>query len=110
MKNIRDKVKPMIQERDIQNSNFKNMIFLMAKYEEGALLEYANSNANKLIVGNSLNPLYIDTADDIMEKLKNPFQEYYYWVKGEIYDIQALQDCIEGRNRLMKQKEKIESK
>ena len=110
LKSIRDKVRPMIDERNIQNQNYKNMIFLMAKYEEGALIEYANSNAKKLVVGNSMNPIYLDTADDVMEKLKNPFQEYYYWIKGEIYDIQAFNETIESRNRIMKLKEKTESK
>lgn len=82
----------------------------MSKYEEGALLQYAELKTDRLVVGNSLNPLYIETADDIMEKLKNPFKEFYYWVKGEIYDIQALLDCIEGRDRMIRLKEKAESK
>lgn len=110
LKTMRDKVKPMILERDTENSNFKDMITMMSHYEEGALLQYADGNANKLVVGNSLNPLYIETAEDIVDKLKNPYKEYYYWVKGEIYDIQALLDCLEGLNRLRKQKEKLESK
>lgn len=110
LKTIRDNIKPMISERGTQNQNFNNMIHLMSKYEEGALLQYADNNASKLVVGNSLNPLYIETADDIMEKLKNPFIETYYWVKGEIYDIQALNDCIEGRNKMVKNLDKLEAK
>ena len=58
LKSIRDKIKPMISVRDTHNSNFKDMIFLMSKYEEGALLQYAELKTDKLVVGNSLNPLY----------------------------------------------------
>lgn len=110
LKNMRDKIKPMIETRDTENINFQNMIYLMSKFEDGALIHYTDSNPSKLIVGKTLSPLYIDTAIDIVDKLKNPYLEFYYWVKGEIYDIQALHDCIEGRNRIVKLKNKAESK
>ena len=110
LSSIRDKIKPMIAARDTENSNFQSMIYLMSKYEDGAMIHYANSNPAKLVVGQTLSPLYVETADDIVDKLKNPYLEFYYWVKGEIYDIQALQDVIDGRNRMIKFKEKMESK
>ena len=110
LKSIRDKIKPMIAVRDTENANFQNMIFLMSKFEDGAMIHYADSNPTKLVVGKTLSTLYIETADDIVDKLKNPYTEFYYWVKGEIYDIQALNDCIEGRNRMSNLKDKAESK
>lgn len=110
LKTLRDQVKPMISHRDQQNQNYKNMLMLMSHYEEGALIEYANSNSSKLVVGNSLNPIYLDTADDVQEKLKNPYQEFYYWIKGELYDIQALNETINGLERMFKSREKAEAK
>lgn len=83
---------------------------MMSKYEEGALLQYADANANKLVVGNAMNPLYLETATDLQDKFKNPYIEFYYWVKGEIYDVQALGDCLEGLNQLRRQKERLEGK
>ena len=62
LKSLREKIKPMISVRDAHNSNFKNMIFLMSKYEEGALLQYAELKTDRLVVGNSLNPLYTTRA------------------------------------------------
>lgn len=110
LKTMRDKIKPMIAERDQHNSNFQSIINMMKYYEQGALLQYADGNANKLVVGNDLNPLYIETSEDIIDKLKNPYQDYYYWIKGELYDIQALNDSFEGLNRVKKQQEKLQSK
>jgi len=83
LKNLKEKIKPMIEERDIQNSNFQNLIYLMAKYEEGALVQYADGSADRLVVGNSLNLIFLETADDVAEKLENPFRDYYLWLKEE---------------------------
>lgn len=110
LKNIRDKVKPMVMSRGEHNENFQTMINLMSHYEQGALLQYVDSDPDKLIMGNSLNPLYIDTSTDIIDKFKNSFLDVYLWVKGEIYDVQALHDSIEGSNKLIKQKSKLEAK
>jgi hypothetical protein len=110
LKSIITTIKPMITERDDENSNFQTIIDFMSKYEEGALVEYADGEADKLVVGNALNPIYIETAEDVCEKLKNPYTDYYYWVKGEIYDVQALSESIEALNRIRKQKAKLKSK
>lgn len=110
LKTIMAKIKPMIDERDEENSNFQNLIYLMSKYEEGALVQYADGESDKLVVGNALNPIYLETAEDVGEKLKNPYMDYYYWVKGEIYDIQALSENMDALDKLRKQKDKLGSK
>lgn len=110
LKTMMAKIKPMIDDRDEENSNFQTLIYLMTKYEEGALVQYADGESDKLVVGNALNPIYVETAEDIGEKLKNPYIDYYYWIKGEIYDIQALNESIEALDKLRKQKDKLGSK
>ena len=30
----------------------------------------------------------------MVENLKNPYDEMYHWIKGEMYDIQALNIAI----------------
>mmetsp|Transcript_12682 Transcript_12682/g.11240 ORF Transcript_12682/g.11240 Transcript_12682/m.11240 type:complete len:118 (+) Transcript_12682:1033-1386(+) len=100
----------MIEDRDIHNSNFQNLITLMAQYEEGALVQAADGIADKLVIGNSLNPIYIETADDVAKKLQNPYTDYYLWLKEEIYNILALEDCLEGVESLRRQMEKLGNK
>lgn len=46
------------------------------------------------------------TVDD----LKNPFTEMYHWCKGEIYDIQAMQSAVAGKDNVEALKNKLEGK
>lgn len=38
----------------------------------------------------------------MIDNLKNPFEDMYYWCKGEIYDLQALQDSVLGKEAVEK--------
>ena len=46
----------------------------------------------------------------MIENLKNPFEDMYYWCKGEIYDLQALQEALQGKENLEKKQKKQEGK
>ena len=48
--------------------------------------------------------------DHMVENLKNPFDEMYHWCKGEIYDIQALQEAIVQRDKIEQEQKKLETK
>lgn len=43
-------------------------------------------------------------------QLKNPFIEFYNWVRGECDDIEAMYEAIKGRDRINEVKSKIEKK
>jgi hypothetical protein len=55
-------------------------------------------------------PEYDEHSRNVTDSLKNPMREFYYWIKGEIYDLQALNDSFLGLDRLLKKKQKLESK
>lgn len=44
------------------------------------------------------------------DELTNPFSEFFYWIVGEIMDIESLQDAIKGRDNIVAMKNKIISK
>ena len=69
------------------NTSFKSLIELLAKYEEETITTYADSNANKLVVGDINDTELKDKAEALSEELKNPFTEFYNWVRGECDDI-----------------------
>lgn len=57
----------------------------------------------------SVNPI-----TQLSQKLRNPYMNIYYWVKGEINDVYSLQQAIEYRLKpaqagIHKIKSKIES-
>ena len=47
--------------------------------------------------------------EHVVENLKNPYEEMYHWCKGEIYDLQSLQDAITSRDNIEKNQKKLES-
>ena len=48
--------------------------------------------------------------ESAMSGLRNPFMDFYFWTKGELYDLQAMQDALSGRDRLVEHKNKLEAK
>ena len=48
--------------------------------------------------------------DHMVDNLKNPFEEMYYWCKGEIYDIQAVLEACQIRDSIEKDQKKMENK
>ncbi len=46
----------------------------------------------------------------MVENMKNPYDEMYHWIKGEMYDIQALTTAIAGRDSVDKNLNKMEKK
>ena len=42
--------------------------------------------------------------------LKNPYIDLYHWVKGEIYDLEAIRNSISVRAGVLENTRKLESK
>lgn len=40
----------------------------------------------------------------------NPFREIIMWIKGEMQDMLSMQEALDGRERLIKEKQATESK
>lgn len=90
------------------NNSYKSLIELLAKYEEETLTTYCDSNANKLVVGDINDTELKEKAEELSTSLKNPFTEFYNWVRGECDDVEALYEAIRGRDRLVETKNKTE--
>jgi hypothetical protein len=81
------------------------MIDLLNRFEHNVFLEYCENDLGKQIM-----PEYDESSRNMTDHLKNPMREFFYWIKGEIYDLQALNDSFMGLDRLIKKKQKLESK
>jgi len=92
------------------NNSFASLIDLLGKYEEETLTTYCDSNANKLVVGDINDTELKEKAEALQKDLKNPFLEFYHWVRGECNDVEALYEAIRGRDKLVETKTKAESK
>jgi hypothetical protein len=92
------------------NASFGSLINLLVKYEEETITTYADSNANKLVVGDINDQELKEKAEALQTQLKNPFTEFFNWVRGECDDIEALYEAVKGRDRMNEVKTKITKK
>ena len=92
------------------NNSFRSLIDLLGKYEEETLTTYCDSNANKLVVGDINDTELKEKAEALQTELRNPFTEFYNWVRGECNDVECLYEAIRGRDRLVETRNKAESK
>ena len=86
------------------------MIELLAHYEQETVTTYADSNANRLVVGDINDTELKDKAEALATEFKNPFETFYNWVRGECDDIECLYQAIRGRDAIADTKQKLESK
>lgn len=86
------------------------MIELLVKYEEETITTYADSNANKLVLGDINDTELKEKGEGLTTQMKNPFIEFYNWVRGECDDIEAIYEAIKGRDRINETKSKIDKK
>lgn len=91
-------------------ANYKIFQTLLGRYEELNLSTYEQHDPTRLIFGNPEYSRLTNQMDHMIDNLKNPFEELYHWCKGEIYDIQALQDSLAVVEAVDKKRKKYESK
>jgi hypothetical protein len=110
LKEIRENARHMVPARENMNRNYKNLTKMFAKYENENLTEYSNGVANRLIFGGKNTEEMIDTSDRTVNSYQNPFLHLYFWIKSEVMDITAMQQAIQGRDKLIEHRQKLISK
>jgi hypothetical protein len=76
---------------------------MLDKYEELNLAIYVDGEESKMVFGNTKNT---ETASEtvkeqvstLCESMKNPYFNIYHWVKGEIFDIEAVDVAIKKKD------------
>jgi hypothetical protein len=51
-----------------------------------------------------------DSMDNTANSYKNPFMHFYFWIKSEMMDLEAIQQAINARNRLIEYRQKLANK
>lgn len=68
--------------------NSKIFSNLVAKYEELNLKAYVDNDEDKLVyLGTNGTQTLKEQMETVVDNMRNPFEDMYYWLKGEIYDI-----------------------
>ena len=90
---------------------YRALYTIFDKYEELNLTTYTDGNERKLVIGDPANKEVLkDQMNHMVENLKNPYDEMYHWVKGEMYDIQSLSIAIQGKENIERNQNKMEKK
>lgn len=105
LKHMREEIKGYVPALSKQNEHYRDIGIMLERYEQNIMQEYCENDISKNVMTE-----YRDLFHTLPEKLTNPIKDFFYWIKGEIYDLQALNDWILGRDRLFKKKQKLESK
>ena len=91
-------------------AHYKIIMSLLEKYEELNYSSYVNGDESKLVITDSHKAKFKKATDNLINSYQNPYHELYHWIKGEIYDIQAMTECVAGRDNIEVNKNKLEGK
>ena len=79
---------------------------MLNHYEELNLANYVDGKEEKMVFGNSQKSdtnaeVVKKNVETMIENLKNPYFNIYHWVKGEIFDIEAVYNALATRDWLL---------
>lgn len=90
------------------------MLMTFDKYEELNLATYVNGNQNKMVFGNTLHlesfQIVKESVSKLCENLKNPYFNIFHWCKGELFDIEAINQAMSLKDKIFEKIGKNEKK
>lgn len=98
----------MSKQRSIQA--YGEMSKFTQRYEELNMTHYSDMDAHQLIFQSPENAELRDSLVVAGQSLRNPYIDLYHWVKGELYDIEAMRNAVKTRTEVMVKLRELESK
>lgn len=98
----------MAKQRSIQA--YGEMAKFTVRYEELNLTHYCEMKSDQLIFLNPNNQELSETLQTAASTLRNPYIDMYHWVKGELYDIEAMRNAAKARADVMERMRTLEGK
>jgi sorting nexin-1/2 len=98
----------MSKQRSIQA--YGEMAKFTQRYEELNMTHYADMDSHQLIFQNPDSPELRDGLTIAAQQLRNPYIDLYHWVKGELYDIEAIRNAVKCRTDVMVKLRELEGK
>ena len=96
-------------------NDYKMFLQMLHKYEELNLAVYVDGDESKMVFENKKEEeTNADTIKEqvsvLCENMKNPYFNIYHWVKGEIFDIEAVNNAITKKDKIQAQIQGFEKK
>ena len=91
---------------------------MLDKYEELNLTHYVDGDTKKMVFGAQLSEEQLvskadsikDQVEKLCDNLKNPFFNIFHWVKGELFDIEAVVAALNRKDAIQSNIGKQEKK
>ena len=103
---MQKKIAIYMQNKSQNNTNYNYFLSILNKYEELNLANYVEGKEDKMVFGNQ----QFKESDNLKMNLKNPYFNLYHWSKGELFDIEALFNAINTRDKISEKLGKTEKK
>lgn len=110
LKTIKDSAEKMVNVKEAVNKRTKSMVDVMSYYEANGLSKFADQDTTKMIVENPDDTQLKDKCEGMTAQLANTFKDFYHWIRGELGDVEAAQEALAGRERMVQTKLKLENK
>lgn len=98
----------MSKQRSIQA--YGEMAKFTQRYEELNAINYCDADPSQLIFHNPSNEELRNALLITGQSLRNPYIELYHWVKGELYDIEAMRNAVAARTKVSEKLRDLEGK
>jgi hypothetical protein len=108
--NFAKAIQNALVKRELEKLKYIELLSSFQEYEKYNIMEYADNDDNKLVFFNPNNANLTDKILKVKEKIFNSFASLKEWVEGEILDVNALLEALNGINNLNIALEKLTNK
>lgn len=98
----------MSKQRSIQA--YGEMLKFTDRYENLNMQHYSEMNSNLLVFHNPANEDLRIALHQASMSLRNPYIDLYHWIKGELYDIEAIRNAVKARTEALEKLRNLEGK
>ena len=100
MKKLKDDIAKYLQTKQATMMAYAGSQNILAEYEENNLRYYTENASDQLVLRNMDGNQLLENMRYMVEKQRNPFTDLYHWIKGEMYDLSALNVALKERKNV----------
>ena len=102
----------MMNDRNQSIQDYKIFLNMLDKYEELNLNEYVEGDSSRMVFANqeSGEISIKEQVSMVCDSLRNPYFNIYHWAKGELFDIEAINNQLSTRDQIYQKIGKNEKK
>lgn len=110
LKTIKEQAEKMVTVKEATNNITKAAVDVMSYYEANGLSKFTDQNTTKMIIENPDDTELKDKVEGMTCTLSNTFKDFYHWISAELGDVEAAQEAIAGKNKVLQTKLNLEKK